>query len=161
HIAHNIKDFDSTLFGIVDLAKPALGPHGVYWPAMVIVVASCIIQYFQSKQLMASDKDAKSLRQILKGAGNGDKAEQADINAAVGRSTIFLLPVMIFLFTVNLPSALSLYWLVGGIVAFIQQTMVLREDTTELEAIADAPDKKQKAADNKPSKNVAEIAEAE
>ncbi len=162
HIAHNIKDFDSTLFGIVDLARPALGPKGLYWPAMIIVVASCIVQYFQSKQLMATDKNAKGLRSILKEAGSGKQAEQADINAAVGRSTMFLLPAMIFLFTVQLPSALSLYWLVGGIVAYIQQTIVLREDTTEMEAIADMPDKKVKSNKKTSSKkNVAEIAEAE
>lgn len=161
HLAQNIHAFDGTLFGIVDLTRPALGPKGLYWPAMIIVVTSCIVQYFQSKQLMASDKNAKGLRTILKEAGSGKQAEQADINAAVGRSTIFLLPAMIFLFTVNLPSALSLYWLVGGIVAYIQQSIVLREDTTELEAIADAPGKDKQTKPVKPSKNVAEIAEAE
>jgi membrane protein insertase Oxa1/YidC/SpoIIIJ len=48
---------------------------------------------------------------------------------------------MIFIFTVNLPAALSLYWLVGGLVAFIQQSIVLRDDEEELEAIAAAPSK--------------------
>jgi membrane protein insertase Oxa1/YidC/SpoIIIJ len=38
---------------------------------------------------------------------------------------------------VSLPSALSLYWLVGGLVAFIQQSIVLREDTEEMEDLAD------------------------
>jgi YidC/Oxa1 family membrane protein insertase len=158
HLAQNIHAFDGTLFGIVDLTRPALGPKGIYWPAMIIVVASCIVQYYQSKQLMASDKNAKGLRAILKDAGSGKQAEQADINAAVGRSTVFLLPAMIFLFTVNLASALSLYWLVGGIVAYIQQTIVLREDTEEMEALADAPVKK---LTKQPSKNVDKIAEAE
>ncbi len=161
HLSSNIHAFDGTLFGIVDLTRAAFGPKGVYWPAMIIVVASCVVQYYQSKQLMGSDKNAKGLRAILKDAGSGNQADQSDINAAVGRSTVFLLPAMIFLFTVNLPSALSLYWLVGGIVAFIQQTIVLREDTTELEAIADAPGKKKKTSAKPASKDVAKIAEAE
>jgi YidC/Oxa1 family membrane protein insertase len=162
HIEANIHSFDGTLFGVVDLTRAALGPAGVYWPAMLIVVASSIVQYFQGKQLMATSKDAKGLRTILKEAGSGKQADQADINAAVGKSTQFLLPVMIFFFTVNLASALSLYWLVGGIVAFIQQTIVLREDTVEMEALADAKGKgtkKQLAKSN--TKNVNEIAEAE
>jgi membrane protein insertase Oxa1/YidC/SpoIIIJ len=40
------------------------------------------------------------------------------------------------MFTIHLPSALSLYWLVSGLVAFTQQTIILRDDTTEMEASA-------------------------
>jgi YidC/Oxa1 family membrane protein insertase len=159
-LAGNIHLFDHTLFGAVDLTRSALGPKGTYWPAMVIVLGSAIVQYYQSKQLMPAGKDSKGLKSILKEAGSGTQADQSDINAAVGRSTRFLLPAMIFLFTVNLASALSLYWLVGGVVAFIQQSIVLREDTTEMEAIADAPAGKNGKA-NTSTKNPAKIAEAE
>lgn len=133
-LSHNIHKFDATLFGFVDLTRAALGPHGIYWPAMIIVVGSSVMQYFQSVQLMPTDKDARGLKAILKDAGGGKQADQSEVNAAIGRSTRFLLPAMIFLFTVNLASALSLYWLVGGVVAYIQQSIVLREDTTEMEA---------------------------
>ena len=137
-LAGNIHLFDSTLFGVVHLTRSALGPAGVYWPAMVIVLGSAIVQYFQSSQLLPRDKQARSLRAILKDAGNSGKAaDQAEVNAAVGRSTRFLLPGMIFLFTVNIASALSLYWLVGGLVAYAQQSFILREDTTEMEAEVD------------------------
>jgi YidC/Oxa1 family membrane protein insertase len=150
-LAHNIHLFDNTLFGAVDLSRSAAGgSHGVYWPAMVIVLGSAVAQYYQTKQLMPDDKEKRSLKTILKEAGGGKQADQSEVNAAVGRSTRYLLPVMIFLFTVNLASALSLYWLVGGIVAFIQQSIVLGKDETEMEAIAD-----------KPSKDVAAIPEAE
>jgi membrane protein insertase Oxa1/YidC/SpoIIIJ len=108
---------------------------------MVIVIASAIAQYYQSKQLMPTPKDAKSLRSILKEAGSGGKADQSEVNASVTRSTRFLFPVMIFLVTVGLPAALSLYWLVGGLIAFFQQWLVLRKDEEEMEAIADAPSK--------------------
>jgi membrane protein insertase Oxa1/YidC/SpoIIIJ len=161
HLATNIHLFDHTLFGFVDLTRAALGPKGVYWPAMIIVVGSAVVQYFQSKQFMGTDKNAKGLRAILKDAGGGKSADQGDINAAVGRSTRYLLPVMIFLFTVNLASALSLYWLVGGIVAFIQQSIVLREDTTELEAIADKSSENKKASGKEKTKNAKEIIEGE
>jgi YidC/Oxa1 family membrane protein insertase len=142
HLAKNIHGFDDTLFGVVNLGKSALSSaNGVYWPAMVIVLGSAIAQYFQSKQLIPTQKDQRSLRQILKDAGKGKEADQSEVNAAVGRSTRYFLPVMIFLFTVNLASALSLYWLTGGIVAYIQQSLVLRKDETEMEVIADTPSK--------------------
>ena len=81
-------------------------------------------------------------KQILKDARDGKQADQSEVNSAVGRSTRYFLPVMIFLFTVNLAAALSLYWLTGGIVAYIQQSIILREDEEELEEIADKPSKK-------------------
>src|SRR5581483_7575155 len=136
-LARNIHRFDHSLFGVVDLTRSAFGPHGAYWPAFVIVLGSAVTQYYTSKQLMPGDKDSKGLRAIMREASSGKQADQSELNAAVGRSTRFLLPVMIFIFTVNLPSALSLYWLVGGWVAFIQQSIALKEDTTEMEALAD------------------------
>jgi YidC/Oxa1 family membrane protein insertase len=141
-LAHDIHKFDATLLGVVDLTKSALGPNGIYWPAMVLVVGSAVVQYYTSKQLMPADKDSKSLRAIMKEASGGKQADQAEINAAIGRATRFILPAFIFLFTVNLPSALSLYWLVGGLVAYLQQSIALREDAEEMEAIADGPAKK-------------------
>ncbi len=138
HLSKNIHLFDGTLFGLVDLTRPAIRGGAIYWPAMILVAGSAVVQYFQSKQLLPEAKDGRSLKKILSEAGEGKQTDQSEVNAAVGRSTIYFLPIMIFFFTVGLPSALSLYWLVGGIVAFIQQSIVLREDETELEALASA-----------------------
>ena len=148
----NIHLFDDTLFGVVTLSKSAIGKAGVYGPAMVLVVASAITQYFQSKQLMPQQKDARKLRDILGEAGKGKQADQSEVNAAVGRSTRYFLPVMIFLFTVNYASALSLYWFMGGLAAFIQQAIVLRKDETEMDELSDS---------NPPKKDLAAIPEAE
>jgi len=135
-LSHNIHLFDNTLFGVVNLGKSAIGPAGIYWPAMVIVAASAVTQYYQSKQLLPNTADSRSLRDILKSANNGKQADQAEVNAAVGRSTRFLLPAVIFLVTVRIASALSLYWFVSGLVAFIQQSIILRGDEEEMETIA-------------------------
>lgn len=140
-LAANISLFDETLFGIVDLTRPALGSSGVYWPALAIVVASAVAQFFQSKQLVPKDQDARSLRTILREAKTGKQADQSEINASMARSTTYLLPALVLIFTIQLASALSLYWLVSGLVAFIQQSIILKEDTTEMEAAADKPDK--------------------
>jgi YidC/Oxa1 family membrane protein insertase len=150
-LAHNIHQFDNTFLGFIDLSRAAINKGGgIYWPAMLLVIGSAVAQYFQAKQLMPDSDDQRSLRTIMKDAGSGKQADQTEVNAAVGRMTRFLLPGMVFIFTVNLASALSLYWLTGGVVALIQQGIILRQDETEMEAIAD-----------KPSKNVAEIPEAE
>ena len=134
-LSHNIHLFDNTLFGIVNLSRSAIDASShLYVPAMLIVIASAVAQYYQSKQLMPTTDDKRSLRTILKDAGDGKQADQSEVNAAVTRSTRFLLPVFIFLFTVKLASALSLYWLTGGVVAFIQQSLVLRRDENEMEA---------------------------
>ena len=142
HIAGNIKEFDATLFGVIDLKRSAMGPGGVYWPAMLIVLGSAVAQFYQSKQLSPDSKDSRSLGAILRAAKEGKQADQTEVNAAVGRTTRYLLPAMIFLFTVNIPSALALYWLVSGLSALVQQSIVLREDAEEMEAsVEPKPDK--------------------
>ena len=95
YLSTNIHHFDNTFFGIVNLSKAALGGAGVYWPAMVIVLLSVIVQYYQSKQLLPTSKDQKSLRDILKQAGQGKQADQSEVSAAVGKSTRFLLHLLL------------------------------------------------------------------
>lgn len=142
-LATDIGRFDGTLFGFIDLRRPALNVGGgFYFPALALVLGSAVAQFFQSKQLLPQAKDARSLRSILKEAGTGKKSDQAEVNAAIGQSTKWILPVFIVLFTVQLASALSLYWLVGGIVAYIQQSRILGQDEEEMEMIADETTKK-------------------
>ena len=149
-LSHNINLFDNTLFGVINLKRAAFGPHGFYFGAFIIVLGSAIAQFYQAKQLLPEAKDKRGLRAILKEAGQGKQADQTEVNAAVSRGTIFLLPAVVLFFTITLPAALSLYWLAGGIVAFIQQSIVLRKDETEMEAIGDEP-----------SRDLATIPEAE
>lgn len=147
HIAVNIKNFDDSLFGVVSLTRTAMGPLGVYWPAMIIVIASAIAQYFQNKQLMPQDPQARGLRQILSDASGGKQAEQSEVNAAVGKTTQYLLPFMIFIIGLRLAVALPLYWLTSSLVAYIQQSRVLRQDAKEADASVD-----QSRAETKPKK---------
>jgi YidC/Oxa1 family membrane protein insertase len=150
HLSDNIHAFDNTLFGVVDLKERALNSWGIYWPAMIIVLGSAVTQYYQSKQLLPTTKDSRSLKQILREAGEGKQADQSEVNAAVGRSTRYLFPALVLITTINFPSALGLYWFVGGLVAYIQQAIVLKDDEEEMEALAD-----------KPSRDIKKIPEAE
>ena len=138
-LGSDIHRFDSSLLGLVDLNRAAISKAGTYWPAMVLVFGSAVSQYFQSKQLMPTSKDGRKLRQILREASSGKQSDSSEVNAAVGRSTRYFIPVMIFFFTVNIASALSLYWLVSGITAYLQQARILGKDEQEMEAIADKP----------------------
>lgn len=149
HLSTNIHLFDATLLGFVNLTKSALKPGGgIYWPAMIIVFASAVTQYFASKQLLPTTSDSRKLRDILKDANTGKKADQSEVNAAVGRSTRYFIPVLIFLFTVNIASALSLYWFVGGLIAYIQQSYILRKDEGELETVASKNDSGRKLVES-------------
>jgi YidC/Oxa1 family membrane protein insertase len=140
-LGNDIGQFDASLFGVVDLKQSALNPF--YLPAFLLVLGSATIQYFQSAQLMPKDNDGRKLRQILKEAGEGKQADQSEVNAAIGRNTRYFIPFMIFVFTISLPAALSLYWFTGGLVAYWQQARILKQDETELEAIADSSVKKE------------------
>ncbi len=142
-LAGDIGKFDETFLGFVDLTKSAIMQNGgIYWPAMLLVVGSAVTQYYQSKQLMPSDKDARSLRKILKEASSGKQADQSEVQAATGRSMRIMIPALIFIFTVGLASALALYWFVSGIVAYWQQGLILKQDEHELETATDSPSKK-------------------
>lgn len=134
-LAGNIHIFDETLFGVVDLTKSAFGAGAIYWPALILVAASAIMQYFQSKQLMPSQKESRSLRSILREAKTGKSADQSEVSAAVGRGTQYFIPLLVFIFVVNLPSALALYFLVTGVVAYLQQAYILRQDEEDMDKV--------------------------
>lgn len=146
-LASNIHEFDNTLFGVVDLTRKAVGP--VYWPAILIAAASAFAQFMQSKQLMPKSQDARSLKQILREAGQGKTADQQEVNAAVGRGTMFFIPILVFIFALQLPAALPLYWLTSSTVAYWQQAIILREDAKEADSSVKVTTKSE-AAKSKP-----------
>src|SRR3990167_6034209 len=130
-LTQDISQFDASLFGVIDLHKSALSSAGIYWPAMLLALGSAIAQYFQGRQLIPKSEDARGLRQILKDAGRGKQADQSEVNAAVGRSTLYILPVFVFVISLNFAAALPLYWLTGSLVAIWQQGRILKEDVDE------------------------------
>lgn len=144
-LSHNIHKFDDSLLGVVNLTRTAVGQHGVYWAGIVIVALAAAAQYFQSRQLMPKSQDARGLRAILREAGQGKQTDQAEVNAAVGRGTMYLVPGLVFIFAINLALALPLYWLTSSVVAIIQQAWILREDASEADAVAGKPRKTIKA----------------
>lgn len=138
-LAGNINLFDNTLFGVVDLGRSAVSnAGGIYWPAMVIVVASSLVQWLQIKQTMPKGKETRSLRSILKDSNKGAMADSSEVNAAVGRNMSYFFPILIFILTVNFAAALSLYWFISGAVAYLQQAYLLKQDEYDIEKITES-----------------------
>lgn len=132
-VMQELKDnpsiFDNTLFGAVDLGRAAIdNEQSFYVPAFILVLGSSIIQFFQIRQTMPSNKDGRKLREILQDANNGKQADSAEVNAAMGRNMMYVLPVVIFAVTISFAAALSLYWFVGGLIAYMQQRYLLKQD---------------------------------
>lgn len=140
-LADDIGRFQPTFLGIVDLKRAALNGNSWYFPALVLVAGSAITQYLQSKQLMPAPQDGRGLRQILRDASAGKQADSGEMQAATGRFTSLFIPVLIFFVTLRIASALSLYWFVSGLVAYLQQSRVLKQDETELVSVAEKGDK--------------------
>jgi YidC/Oxa1 family membrane protein insertase len=133
----NIHNLNTTLLGFIDLTHPAFSKTGLYWPAMILVVLSVAIQYLQSKQLMMTDKSSRSIRQIFSDTAKGKDVDQSEVQAATSRFTLFFIPIMLLVISISLAPALSLYWFVGGCVAYWQQTRILKRDVDEMEAEVD------------------------
>jgi YidC/Oxa1 family membrane protein insertase len=142
----HIGRFDDSLFGVVDLGRKTLGTSGLYWPGMLIVAASAFAQFYQARQLMPQNKEARGLRTILKEAGGGKTADQSEVNAAVTRGTQYLIPAFVFVFGLSFPVALPLYWLTSSFVAYLQQARVLNEDVAEADASIKVTTTTEKAA---------------
>jgi YidC/Oxa1 family membrane protein insertase len=86
------------MFGIIDL-----GSKGIILPAI-----AAGLQYFQGKLSLP----------ISKKEGNENPL------ASIGKTMVYVGPVLTLLIFSNLPSALSIYWIVSSIFAIVQQIYI-------------------------------------
>jgi membrane protein insertase Oxa1/YidC/SpoIIIJ len=86
---------------------------------------------------MMTDKNTRSLRVLLKDTAAGKEVDQSEVQAATNRLTLYIIPFFLFIVAINLASALSLYWMVGGLIAIWQQGRILNKDVVEMEAEVD------------------------
>ncbi|MCA9346855.1 YidC/Oxa1 family membrane protein insertase [Candidatus Saccharibacteria bacterium] len=128
-LSTDISKFDFKFLATVDLKRAAVETgKPLYLPALFLVLGSAIIQFLQIKQTMPQDKNARKLRDILKDANTGKQADSSEVNAAMSRNMAYFMPGMIFVLTIGFPAALSLYWFVGGLIAYGQQKRLLEQD---------------------------------
>lgn len=132
-------EFSATFFGLIDLTQHAVQPGSgnLYWPLLIMAVASGILQFIQSKQLLPQPKEKKRLRDLLKEQAAGKDVDQSEMSALVTNKMIWLFPVLTFVVSIYLAGALVLYLLSTSLVAVIQQYFVLKKDEDELDKISD------------------------
>jgi YidC/Oxa1 family membrane protein insertase len=133
-VSKDINNFDQQFLGSIDLTRAAVDEgKDFYLPAFFLVLGSAIVQFLQIKQTLPSSKDGRKLRDILKEAGSGEQADTSEINAAMGRNFAYFMPFLIFILTIGFPAALALYWFIGGLIAYAQQSYLLQQDEYMME----------------------------
>lgn len=144
-------DLTQSFGGLVDLSKSALDNGSIYWPLMIVALAAGILQYIQTKQLTPDTDESKGLRDILREEASGEKQDQKDINAAVGKNMRYAMPIITIFFAASFPGALALYWATGSGVAVLQQRYILSKDVEEMEEVTD--NSKKPVSKKKPDSN--------
>lgn len=89
----------------------------------------------QLVQALISQRTNNSLITNEKGVQDKETAKKAD-TAQTGKMMMYMMPVMSLLIGFSMPAALSLYWLVGGVVRTVEDTIL----TKRLRKVYDAED---------------------
>lgn len=147
-IAHP-NHFNEYSLGIISLTQKALtlSPFSLNIVLLILAIGAAWTQYIMAEQITPKTKSKKRLRDIMSEAADGKSADTSEMSSAMMGSMTKFLPIMMFLIIINLPGAIALYYTVSNIVAVIQQSRVLKEDTTEMIDLADeAPVLKSKKA---------------
>lgn len=99
-----LKEVNTSLFGLLNLAKP-----NIYFG----VVAGAL-QFIQSKMLMPKKQDN-------------------DASSAITSQMTYIFPILTVFIAISLPAALPLYWIVTTLFAIGQQYLVMHRDVDTLE----------------------------
>lgn len=95
-------------FGFLDMvaASPILG------------AMAALAQYFQTKMILPqTDSTAKKKESAA-------KDEMPDMAAIMGKQMLYIGPALVFFFSFQFPAALSLYWFVSTLLAWLQQKWI-------------------------------------
>ena len=112
-----------------------------YFGAFAVVVATAFIQFFTAKQMLAITSDKKkNLRRIFKEQAEGKEVDQAEVSAAMNQGFIYVLPAIIFVFSIGLFAALPFYWLTSSLIQYFQQKRMDKQDTNGVKAKIDGQD---------------------
>ncbi len=157
NLVNNPDQFNQNFLGIFDLTQHAISKNGVVVGLLVLAVLAAVLQYLTAKQLSPNSDSKRRLRDILSEAGSGKEADQSEVNAVVSRKMMKFMPVMMFLIIIYLPGALAMYMTTANAVGYLQNLIILRKDSSEMEDIANekAP-KPSKAKAKKRADNAAE-----
>ena len=161
NLVNNPDQFNQNFLGIIDLTQHAISKNGVIIGLLVLAGVAAYLQYLTSKQLSPQSDNTRKLRDVLAEAGNGKEADQSEVNAIMTRKMMKFMPVMMFFVIVYLPAALALYLATASAVGYLQNYIILRQDSLEMQAIANEKTTTRKsAASTKTKKRAKQAAEA-
>ena len=135
-IIKNPGAFKPSLLGLVDLSKTAYSSGTIYWPAVPLALLAGIGQFLQTRQISASKDDGKTLRSLLNDAKEGKEVSQADQQAAMTGSMMYVFPFITLVIAFSFPAALSLYWASSSLMAVVQQRSILEQDLEEMAQVS-------------------------
>lgn len=158
NLVNNPDQFNQNFLGIFDLTQHAISKSGVVVGLLVLAVLAAVLQYLTAKQLSPNSDSKRRLRDILSEAGSGKEADQSEVNAVVSRKMMKFMPVMVFLIIIYLPGALAMYMTTANAVGYLQNLIILRKDSSEMEDIAN--EKQSKPSKTKAKKRADHAAEA-
>lgn len=146
--------FNQQFLGIMDLTQRAVGGGQVVISLLIVAASASLLQYLLSKQLSPQQAGQRRLRDVLAEAGQGKEADQMEVNAIMMQKMMKVMPVMMFLVAISLPGALALYMMVGNVVAYMQNAMIMKQQAAEAPLAPLRPAQPSRA--NKPERTTAE-----
>lgn len=146
NLVNNPNQFNQNFLGIIDLTQHAISKNGVIISLLVLAGVAAYLQYLTSKQLSPQSDNTRKLRDVLAEAGDGKEADQSEVNAIMTRKMMKFMPVMMFFVIVYLPAALALYLATASAVGYLQNYIILRQDSLEMQAIANEKTTTRKSA---------------
>lgn len=161
NLVNNPDQFNQNFLGIIDLTQHAVSKDGVIIGLLVLAGVAAYLQYLTSKQLSPQSDSKRKLRDILAEAGSGKEADQSEVNAIMTRKMMKFMPLMMFMVTIYLPAALALYLATASAVGYLQNHIILKQDSLEMEEVANKKTASQKSiASAKTKKRAKQATEA-
>ena len=145
NLVNNPDQFNQNFLGVIDLTQHAVSKDGVVIGLLVLAGVAAYLQYLTSKQLSPQSDSKRKLRDILAEAGGGKEADQSEVNAIMTRKMMKFMPLMMFMVTIYLPAALALYLATASAVGYLQNHIILKQDSLEMEEVANKKTASQKS----------------
>ncbi len=139
-----VYDFEPRLFGVVNLnAKASDILAGKFSPSAFFILACAVIaavlQYFVARQQMPSGKSERStkFRDLIKEAKAGRELDETDVQNLSSKQMAYMMPMMMFFVMFNLNGALAFYYFLTNVLSLVQQKLILKKVSSEIDAITD------------------------
>lgn len=116
-ILQNLGDAGSSLVPLLAtkssietfLTIPLVSKAGLHFPGIIIPIASGVTTWLQSKIMMMMNPQ------------NSDSGNPA---AAMTKSMLYTMPIMMGVFAINMPAGLGLYWTISNLFGILQQVIL-------------------------------------